>query len=118
MIRRSAENIAAREVEAVLRTHPRGARGGRWLPVPDGYRGEEVKAYVQLMPDRTREEVPPEALFAHCRERLASFKVPRYLEYREAFAYGPADRVEKHRLVAETDDLRQNSYDRVDGVWR
>ena len=117
MIRRSAENIAAREVEAVLRTHP-DVREAVVVPVPDEYRGEEVKAYVQLMPGRTREEVPPEALFAHCREHLASFKVPRYLEYRDAFSYGPADRVEKHRLVAETDDLRQNSYDRVDGVWR
>ena len=117
MIRRSAENIAAREVEAVLRTHP-DVREAVVVPVPDEYRGEEVKAYVQLMPGRTREEVAPEALFSHCREHLASFKIPRYLEYRDAFSYGPADRVEKHRLVAETDDLRQNSYDRVDGVWR
>ena len=117
MIRRSAENIAAREVEAVLRTHPQ-VREAAVVPVPDEYRGEEVKAYVQLTPGRTREEVPPEAIFAHCRERLAPFKIPRYLEYRDGFAYGPADRVEKHRLVAETDDLRRHSYDRVDGMWR
>ena len=117
MIRRSAENIAAREVEAVLRTHL-DVREAAVVPVPDEYRGEEVKAYVQLMPGRTREEVPPEALFSHCRENLASFKVPRYLEYRDGFSYGPADRVEKHRLVAETGDLRLGSYDRVDGIWR
>ena len=117
MIRRSAENIAAREVEAVLRTHPE-VREAAVVPVPDEYRGEEVKAYVQLVHGRTREEVPPEALFAHCREHLAPFKVPRYLEYRGGFSYGPADRVEKHRLVAETGDLRRDSYDRVDGVWR
>ena len=117
MIRRSAENIAAREVEAVLRTHP-DVREAVVLPVPDEYRGEEIKAYVQLMPGLARNEVPPEAIFDHCRANLASFKVPRYLEYRDGFAYGPADRVEKHRLVAESDDLRRHSYDRVDGVWR
>ena len=117
MIRRSAENIAAREVEAVLRTHPQ-VREAAVVAVPDGYRGEEVKAYVQLMPGLARNEVPPEAIFDHCRANLASFKVPRYLEYRDGFAYGPADRVEKHRLVAESDDLRRHSYDRVDGVWR
>ena len=117
MIRRSVENIAAREVEAVLRTHPR-VREAAVVAVPDGYRGEEVKAYVQLMPGLVRHDVPPEAIFNHCRANLASFKVPRYLEYRDGFAYGPADRVEKHRLVAESDDLRRHSYDRVDGVWR
>ena len=117
MIRRSAENIAAREVEAVLRTHP-AVREAAVVPVPDEYRGEEVKAYVQLMPQRSREDTPPALLLAHCAENLASFKVPRYLEYRDAFFYGPTDRVEKHRLIAEGEDLRRNSYDRVDEVWR
>ena len=117
MIRRSAENIAAREVEAVLRTHP-AIREAAVVPVPDDYRGEEVKAYVQLMPGKSREDTPPEAILGHCAENLASFKVPRYLEYRDAFFYGPTDRVEKHRLIAESDDLRRSSYDRVDDVWR
>jgi acyl-CoA synthetase (AMP-forming)/AMP-acid ligase II len=117
MIRRSAENIAAREVEAVLRAHP-DVREAAVVPVPDELRGEEVKAYVQLMPGKTRDDVPPEAIFAHCRRDLASFKIPRYLAYRDGFPYGPADRVEKHKLVAESDDLRRDSFDRVDGVWR
>ena len=117
MIRRSAENIAAREVEAVLRAHP-AIREAAVVAVPDDYRGEEVKAYVQLMPGKSREDTPPEALLAHCAGNLASFKVPRYLEYRDAFFYGPTDRVEKHRLVAESEDLRRNSYDRVDELWR
>ena len=117
MIRRSVENVAAREVEAVLRTHP-AVREAAVVPVPDDYRGEEVKAYVQLMPGQGREEVPPAVLLAHCAENLASFKVPRYVEYREDFPRGPAGRVEKHKLVAESGDLLRNSYDRVGGVWR
>lgn len=117
MIRRSAENIAAREVEAVLRTHL-DIREAAVVPVPDELRGEEVKAYIQLAPGRSPDDLPPEAIFEHCRQGLASFKVPRYIEYRDSFPYGPADRVEKHKLVAESDDLRRNSFDRVDQVWR
>lgn len=117
MIRRSAENIAAREVEAVLRSHP-DIKEAAVVPVPDEYRGEEVKAYIQLAPGKTRAEVPPEAIHGHCRGTLASFKIPRYIAYRDAFPYGPAGRVEKHKLIAETDDLRRDSYDRVDDLWR
>ena len=117
MVRRSAENIAAREVEAVLRGHPH-IREAAVVPVPDDYRGEEVKAYVQLMPGKTPNEVPPEVIQAHCEAGLASFKVPRYIEYRDDFKLGRAGRVEKHVLIGETGDLRRNSHDRVDGVWR
>ena len=117
MIRRSEENIAAREVEAVLRTH-RDIREAAVVPVPDEYRGEEVKAYIQLMSGKTPANVTPEAIYRHCEANLARFKVPRYIAYRDGFAYGPADRVEKYKLIAETDDLRKDSYDRVDGIWR
>ena len=79
---------------------------------------EEVKAYVQLMPGLRPEDVPPERIVAHCEGQLASFKIPRYLEYRDSFSYGPADRVEKQRLIAEKADLREGSYDRVARTWR
>ena len=47
MIRRGGENIAAAEVEAVLRAHPK-ILDAAVIPVPDEVRGEEVKAYVLL----------------------------------------------------------------------
>lgn len=68
------------------------------------------------MPGLFPRDVPPERIFAHCERQLASFKIPRYLEYRESFSYGPADRVEKQRLIAEKPDLRRDSYDRVAGI--
>jgi crotonobetaine/carnitine-CoA ligase len=117
MIRRSAENIAAREVEAVLRTHS-DIKEAAVVPVPDDYRGEEVKAYVQLADGKTREDLTPEAIFDHCARDLAAFKVPRYIEYRSGFTFGPSDRVEKHKLTANVTDLRFNSFDRVDNCWR
>ena len=117
MIRRSEENISAREVEAVLRLMPE-IKEAAVVPIKDSLRGEEVKAYVQLMPGLAPPDVPPERILEHCAGQLARFKIPRYIEYRDSFTYGPADRVEKQKLVAETDDPRRNSYDRVERLWR
>jgi len=104
-------------VEEVLRAMPE-IKDAAAVPVPDPLRGEEVKAYVQLLPGLRPTDVLPERIFAHCERQLASFKIPRYLEYRDVFSYGPADRVEKQQLIAEKADLRRDSYDRVDKVWR
>ena len=117
MIRRSGENIAAREVEAVLRALPEIVEAAV-VPVPDDLRKEEAKAYVVLNPGLTPGDVPPEKIFAHCFEGLARFKVPRYLAYRESLPKTPTEKIAKDRLIAESEDLRTNSFDRVDGIWR
>ena len=117
MIRRSGENIAAREVEAVIREIDEIAEAAA-VGVPDSRRGQEVKAYIVLKPGVDRAQVPPERFFAHCDERLAKFKVPRYLEYRESLPKTPSEKIAKQRLVDEKPDLRADSYDRVDAIWR
>ena len=117
MVRRNAENIAAREVEEVLRGMPE-IKEAAIVPVPDEVTGEEVKAYIQLQINLSKEDVPPEAVLAFCNGRLAPFKIPRYFEYRAGFPMTDSARVEKKKIIAETPDLRLNSYDRVDGVWR
>jgi crotonobetaine/carnitine-CoA ligase len=117
MIRRSSENIPAREVESVLRGIPEVADVAV-VPVPDELRKEEVKAYVILQPGLTREQVPPERILEHARRYLAAFKVPRYLEYREEFPRTPSGKVRKQVLTGEKPDLRAQSWDRVDNVWR
>lgn len=91
MIRRSGENIAAREVEDVLLTHP-AVRLAAVVGVPDEIRGEEVKAYV-VAPGTGSEE-----LDAWCRERLAGFKVPRFWEFRDDLPLTASHRVEKAKL--------------------
>ena len=78
MIRRAGENIAAREVEAVLRGMPE-IREAAAVPVPDERRGEEVKAYILLQPGLTPADAPPERIIAHCEANLAPFKVPLHL---------------------------------------
>jgi len=117
MIRRSSENIPAREVEAVLKDMPEIVEAAV-IGVPDELRKEEVKACVILQPGLTKTDVPPEAIIAHARRFLAPFKVPRYIEYRSDFPRTPSNKIRKPALIQEKPDQRTDSWDRVDGVWR
>ncbi|MCX4975788.1 class I adenylate-forming enzyme family protein [Streptomyces sp. NBC_00620] len=76
MINASGFKVWPREVEDVLYTHP-AVREAAVVGIPDGYRGETVKAYVSLRPGA--DEVP-EAFAAYCKERLAAYKYPRQVE--------------------------------------
>jgi crotonobetaine/carnitine-CoA ligase len=112
IIRRSGENVAAAEVEDVLRAHP-SVLEAAVVPVPDELRGEEVKAYVALVEDVSSERVRPFDLVRHCRERLAKHKVPRYIEFRtEPFPRTPSMRVKKSELVAQVRDPIADAWDR------
>jgi acyl-CoA synthetase (AMP-forming)/AMP-acid ligase II len=117
MIRRSGENIAAREVEAVLRELPQIVEAAV-VPVPDSNRGEEVKSYVVLQPGLTRKEVPTDRIIAHCEANLARFKVPRYIAYCDDLPKTPSGKIAKKLLTQGVTDLRLDSYDREGGVWR
>jgi crotonobetaine/carnitine-CoA ligase len=112
MIRRSGENIAAREVEAALLALE-AVEEAAVIGVPDGDRGQEVKACLVLKPGFTEADLPPASVFAHCASRLARFKVPRFLEYRASLPKTPSQKVAKHLLVAERDDLRAGAVDRL-----
>ncbi|MBV6657499.1 MAG: acyl--CoA ligase [Devosiaceae bacterium] len=116
MIRRSSENIAAREVEAVLQELP-GISEAAVLPVPDDYRGEEVKAYLILVDGETPQTVTPEQIIAHCTTRLAGFKIPRFIDYADELPRTPGRKVAKHKIIAATGDLRQGAWDRTVGDW-
>jgi carnitine-CoA ligase len=118
MVRRHGENISATEVEDVLKSHPM-VLDAAVLPVPDEVRGEEVKAYVILRSGESVETAPPQGIVSYCLERIARFKVPRYIEYRESFPRTAAtQRVEKHKLIAEKADLRSGTYDAEESRWR
>ncbi|MEU1871387.1 AMP-binding protein [Streptomyces sp. NPDC048376] len=76
MINASGFKVWPREVEDVLYTHP-AVREAAVVGVPDGYRGETVKAYISLRPGAATD---PDALVAYCEERLAAYKYPRQVE--------------------------------------
>jgi crotonobetaine/carnitine-CoA ligase len=116
MIRRAGENIAAREVEAVVCGLPEIAEAAA-MPVPDDTRGEEVKIYVVPQPGVTQSDLSPQKIVEYCTANLASFKVPRYIEYRSELPKTPSDKVAKHVLKAEKPDLRAGSWDRIEQRW-
>lgn len=75
VFRVGGENVAPAEVEEVLHDHPAVAQA-QVVGVPDPRLGEVAAAYVRL---REGGVAAPEELIQWCRERCASFKVPRYL---------------------------------------
>lgn len=116
MIRRAGENIAAREVEAVLRGLPEIVEAAA-VPVPDERRGEEVKVCVVLQPGLEPKDVPPERILAHCEANLARFKVPRYVAYHERLPKTASEKIAKRALVEGVADPRAGCWDRVEGRW-
>ncbi|MCX4760846.1 AMP-binding protein [Streptomyces sp. NBC_01275] len=76
MINASGFKVWPREVEDVLYTHP-AVREAAVVGVPDGYRGETVKAYISL---RAGVDADPDTLAAYCKDRLAAYKYPRQVE--------------------------------------
>jgi acyl-coenzyme A synthetase/AMP-(fatty) acid ligase len=83
IIRRSGENIAALEVEAVLSRHAAPTTIAV-TPVPDEIRGEEVMACIVLDERYAPSEATAVELFEHCRAALAYFKAPGYVAFVDA----------------------------------
>ncbi len=94
MIVSGGENIYSAEIENVLSVHPQVA-GVAVIGVPDVRWGEAVKAIV--IP---RGEVDGDALIAFCRERLAGYKVPKSIDFVDAFPLVPSGKVSKKDLRA------------------
>jgi crotonobetaine/carnitine-CoA ligase len=112
VIRRSGQNLTAAEVEDALRAHPM-IIDAAVIPVPDRERGEEVKAYVLLVTGKTERDLPADKIVGFCAERLARYKVPRYVEYVATdFPRTPSMRVRKEVLKAARADLTEGCWDR------
>jgi long-chain acyl-CoA synthetase len=78
----SGYNLAPVEVENVIYQHPAVAEV-IVVGVPDEYRGETVMAVIVLK-EEYKGKVTEEEIREFCRERLASFKVPKIVEFRDA----------------------------------
>lgn len=111
MIRRSSENIAAREVEAVICALIE-VEDAACVAVPDEVRGEEVKAYIHLKQGHTSASCPPDRIISHCEAHLAAFKVPRFVAFVAEFPRTASNKIAKAQLIEGCDDLRIGAYDR------
>lgn len=91
-IRRRGENISAWEIEAVAESHPAVSECAA-VGIPSDLGEEEVMLVAVASGALTAEE-----LFAFCREHLAYFMVPRYIELTDALPKTPSLRVQKFLL--------------------
>ena len=94
IIRRRGENISSVEIERVLNGHPAVAESAV-IPVPAALSEDDVHAYVVL---RDGAEAMSETLQQWCAQRLATFKVPTSIAFRESLPKTPTQRVEKYKL--------------------
>jgi long-chain acyl-CoA synthetase len=77
LIKTSGYQVWPREIEEVISSHPAVAEVGV-AGLPDKMRGEVVKAWIVLRPAMTATAADVKA---HCRERLAPYKVPTHYEF-------------------------------------
>jgi fatty-acyl-CoA synthase len=88
------ENVSSIEVEDCLYQHPAVAEVAV-IGVPDENWGETIKALVVLRPETQASEAE---LIAHCRERMAHFKAPTSIEYRDALVRTATGKLQKYKL--------------------
>ncbi|MFJ9390440.1 class I adenylate-forming enzyme family protein [Nocardioides sp. NPDC101246] len=94
MIIRGGENIYPIEVEDVLCEHPAIADAAV-VGSPDEHWGEVVVGFVVSAPGA---ELDPAAVLAHCRERLAGYKVPVRVEVVDALPLNASGKVMRRKL--------------------
>jgi crotonobetaine/carnitine-CoA ligase len=98
VIRRRGENVSSLEVENVINAHPKVLESAV-IGVPSEFQDDEIKAFIMLKPNET---IDPLDLIAWCKERLAYFKIPRFIEFRVELPKTPTHRVQKYKLRGET----------------
>jgi fatty-acyl-CoA synthase len=103
MVIRGGENVYPREVEEFLYGHP-AISDVQVIGVPDARYGEELCAWVRL---KEGQSVSGDELREWCRGKIASFKIPRYWRFVDAFPMTVTGKVQKFKMretsIAELD---------------
>jgi long-chain acyl-CoA synthetase len=99
MINVSGMKVWPREVEEVLYEHP-AVREAAAVPTPDPTSGEAVKAFVVLK-DECKEVTFAEVI-EFCRERIANYKVPKIVMFRESLPKSSVGKILRKELRSET----------------
>ncbi|MEV0748841.1 hypothetical protein AB0I75_27085 [Streptomyces sp. NPDC050273] len=96
LIIRGGFNVYPREIEEVLITHPAVSMAAV-VGVRHATHGEDVKAFVIPVPGT---ELSEAELIAWCRERMAAYKYPRSVEFRDSLPLTSTGKILKRRLTA------------------
>lgn len=106
IIRRSGENIAAAEVEAVLQAHEQVAQVAV-IAVKDEVREEEVFACIVPMPGVAPTAALADAIFAWANARLAYYKPPGWILFLDTLPTTGTQKIQKTHIFPPDDDPRQ-----------
>ncbi len=96
-------NIYPREIDEVLFQHPK-VQEAVSVGIADAYRGETVKAFIVLRPGVQATE---EEIIAFCKQKLAAYKVPKMVEFREALPKSAIGKVLRKVLRAEEEGKKK-----------
>jgi len=94
LIIRGGYNVYPREVEEVLYTHPSVAEAAV-VGVPHDRLGEDIKAFVELKAGTSATE---DEIINYVKERLAAYKYPRSVEFRDSLPKGATGKIAKEAL--------------------
>src|SRR4029078_2940867 len=94
MIIRGGENVYPREIEEFLYTHP-CVSDVQVIGVPDRRYGEEAMAWIRVADGA---ELTSDEVRAFCRDRIAHYKVPRYVQFVDEFPMTVTGKIQKFVL--------------------
>ena len=97
LIKPGGFQVWPREVEEVIAENPKVLEVGV-AGIPDAYRGESVKAWVVLKPGVSASS---DEIRAWCKERLAAYKVPTQVEFRDELPKTTVGKVLRRELVRQ-----------------
>src|SRR5215217_8116785 len=94
MVIRGGENVYPREIEEFLYTHP-DVSDVQVYGVPDEKYGEQVAAAIKKRPDS---DLTAEDIKDYCRENIAYFKVPEYIDFVKDYPMTASGKIQKYKL--------------------
>jgi long-chain acyl-CoA synthetase len=103
LIKFKGYSIFAKDVEDVLYAHPQVKAAGV-IGVPDPAVGQRIKAIVVLQSD-ARGKLSEEEIKAYCRQTLAEYKVPHFVEFRGELPKTDVGKVSRREL---RDEMRRD----------
>ena len=94
MIIRGGENIYPKEIEEFIYTHP-AVKDVQVIGVPDKKYGEEIFASIIL---KEKDSITTDEMFSYIRASMARHKVPKYIEFVDAFPMNAAGKILKYKM--------------------
>ena len=94
MIIRGGENIYPKEIEEFIYTHP-AVKDVQVIGVPDKKYGEEIFASIVL---KEKESITTDEMMQYIKASMARHKVPKYIEFVDAFPMNAAGKVLKYKM--------------------